>query len=632
MVRRSTAVGLDLVVRLGPARPREREAVPELDSLDRLDPHERRRDPRVESCRLLTVGAEARRDAGSDDLDDAAERVPRSASGIGGGDPCVLGGLASDLDHPTLDPHSELGEECLRNGPGSDVDRGRACARSLESVPGVLVAELQRAREVGVPGPGQRDGRRPLSGRLALRRPRAHPPRPVGVVAVRDHERERRTERATVPESGKHLHLVLLELLARAAPVALASPSQVLGDRVVLDAQPCREPRDNGDECGTVRLAGARELEGHAGNPTARRIAAIGAAFPVQHSKDAAPWATSTSSPVTTRAPAARAARAVAVSGYGRSTSVCPGRSSTRTTSRSDVAFTTRSASATSGGHSVRRANWRACRSASMNAVGGAPVADNYGPLRVEAREDRRVGADALDEALANDERVHGASLGRAERGDRVLVRRRHVDADETERRESPDCLGEPLGRRRERDVRPVEPERRERSVLHARREGALDRPADDPDERRGAGDLHHAEQYLRQKCDDPPKRVVAVKPEIRELSRMTRMTNVRHTVSNVCSWADCDGESVDDRSPLPTLSPTASPAAEGAGIEPDPAANRTQRSSNVSPTSGVHAPHRDRSLVPCDPKGALLDVSVAVSSRRSRTRATSRRTRIRSQ
>src|SRR3990172_7018513 len=62
-------------------------------------------------------------------------------------------------------------------------------------------------------GPGQRHGLDPLAGRLALRRPRAHPPRPVRVVAVAHDERERRPERAAVPEPGEHLHLVGLELL-----------------------------------------------------------------------------------------------------------------------------------------------------------------------------------------------------------------------------------------------------------------------------------------------------------------------------------------------------------------------------------------------------------------------------------
>jgi hypothetical protein len=44
-----------------------------------------------------------------------------------------------------------------------------------------------------------------------------------------------------------------------------------------------------------------------------------------------------------------------AVRGYGRSMSVCPARSSNSTSSRTGVAWITTSASATSGGHIVRR-------------------------------------------------------------------------------------------------------------------------------------------------------------------------------------------------------------------------------------------------------------------------------------
>src|SRR5207253_5819839 len=97
-----------------------------------------------------------------------------------------------------------------------------------------------------------------------------------------------------------------------------------------------------------------REVRVHAPKPRTSRIAATGACRPVQSSKLAAPCATSTSSPSRTRAPAAAAASAVAVRGYGRSTSVCSSRNSKRTSSRTGVAWITRPASRTSGGHSPR--------------------------------------------------------------------------------------------------------------------------------------------------------------------------------------------------------------------------------------------------------------------------------------
>ena len=62
-------------------------------------------------------------------------------------------------------------------------------------------------------------------------------------------------------------------------------------------------------------LPGRRQRKRHAGKSTAARSTGTGAGTPVHSSNAAAPWATSTSSPPTTRAPPARAASAVAVSG-----------------------------------------------------------------------------------------------------------------------------------------------------------------------------------------------------------------------------------------------------------------------------------------------------------------------------
>jgi N-methylhydantoinase B len=66
---------------------------------------------------------------------------------------------------------------------------------------------------------------------------------------------------------------------------------------------------------GYVTERTALEVYGWADRPTAARITSTGAGTPVQSSNAAAPWATRTSSPVITAAPASRAARPVAVSG-----------------------------------------------------------------------------------------------------------------------------------------------------------------------------------------------------------------------------------------------------------------------------------------------------------------------------
>src|SRR5579862_1204121 len=232
--------------------------------------------------------------------------------------------------------------------------------------------------------PRQRHGFHALAGRLALGRPGAHPPGPVLVVAVAHDERERRAERAALTEAREHLDLVRLDLLARRAPVAGLPAAQVRVDRLAVEHEARGQSRQDGDEGRAVRLAGGRELEGHAGKPSALRSTATGAGTPVQSSNDAAPCAASTSSPSSTRAPAASAASAVAVRGYGRSTSVCPSCNSNSTSSRTGVAWTTRSASPTSGGHSPCREKTLACGSAWRKAAAAPPSPTIAGRSRLD--------------------------------------------------------------------------------------------------------------------------------------------------------------------------------------------------------------------------------------------------------
>src|SRR6476620_6283622 len=104
---------------------------------------------------------------------------------------------------------------------------------------------------------GTRDGHglRPLAGRLALRGPGAHPPRPVLVVAVVDDQGQRRTQRTAVAKACEHLHAVGLDLLAWAASVALLSAVQVVVDRLAVEDETGREPGHDRDERRAVRLA-----------------------------------------------------------------------------------------------------------------------------------------------------------------------------------------------------------------------------------------------------------------------------------------------------------------------------------------------------------------------------------------
>ena len=207
---------------------------------------------------LRRVGAEPGRHARA--------RAPRRRRRACRGRPCAASTVARGSSRPpptssaapaTSIPISR--SSAFATAPAATCDRGVARARALERVADVVVAVLEDAGEVGVPGPRQRDGLRALAVRLALGRPRAHPPRPVLVVAVADDERERRAERASVAEAGEHLDLVGLDLLARAAAVALLAAAQVGVDRVAVEQEPGGQAGDDRDERGPVRLAGGDE-------------------------------------------------------------------------------------------------------------------------------------------------------------------------------------------------------------------------------------------------------------------------------------------------------------------------------------------------------------------------------------
>ena len=303
---------MDLVVRLRAAHPREREAVADLDALHRLDAHQRRREPRVQAGLPRGVRAETRNDAARAHLDDPADGVALGACSVDALLEVVADDGARDLD-------ADLAEQRLRDGAGGDDHRRVPGTGALEGVAGVGEAVLEHAGEVGVAGPRQRDRLLALAFRLALGRERAHPPRPVLVVAVPDDERERRPERPPVAEARVHLDLVGLDLLARAAAVALLAAAEIRVDRRLVEDEARRQPADDRDQRRAVRLACSDQFQTHGSKPTAARMTSTGAGIPVQSSNDAAPWATSTSRPVITRAPASRAARPVAVSGYGRS-------------------------------------------------------------------------------------------------------------------------------------------------------------------------------------------------------------------------------------------------------------------------------------------------------------------------
>ena len=271
VVRAPDEAGVDLVVRLRAAHPREREAVAHLDALDGLDPHQREREPRVEPVGLLGVRAEARRAALGDDLDDAAERVAVLAGRVRRLAHAVVAACAADLERPAGDRDADRREQRLGDRAGGDVRRRVARARALERVADVVVAVLEHSREIGVAGARQRHGLRALAVWLALGLPGAHPPRPVLVVEIADDERQRRSERVRLAQPGEHLDGVGLELLARAAAVAELAPPQVGVDRGAVEPQARRQAGEHGHERGAVRLSCGDEAECHAASLEARR-------------------------------------------------------------------------------------------------------------------------------------------------------------------------------------------------------------------------------------------------------------------------------------------------------------------------------------------------------------------------
>ncbi len=409
---------------------------------------------------LLRVGAEAGRRPFGDDLDDTAERVAVLAGGVGRVLPAGLGRLSADLDRPSLDRDADLREQRLGDRAGGDVHRGLARARPLERVANVVVAELERAGEIGVTWTRERDSGRALAGCLALGRPGAHPPGPVLVVAVPDDERERRAEREAVPEPGQHLDLVLLHLLAWAPPIAFAPAAEVGVDRRPVEREAGREPGDDRDERRPVRLTGGDETERHGGKPSAARIAPTGALLSGPELERGRALRDEDLEPVHDR----RSGGAGRKRGRGLRVRQVDERLARPELDEHLVAsrggVDDEVGVGDLGRPSAAAGELSRVRERLQEGDRGAAVAEDDRALGdCEAGEDRGVGRPALDDAVTHDERVHRRRVRLAELGHRDLVRSGHVRACEAERGEPADGLREPLGRRRQRDVCPVEPE-----------------------------------------------------------------------------------------------------------------------------------------------------------------------------
>ena len=236
-----------------------REAVADLDSLDRLNAHERRGQSSIETPIRLDVRPQPDRHIRRDDLDHAAERIAVLPSGI---DLLHHGGR----HHRVGAAHGVVGQSLLvlRNGAGRVVgqrhradpydvtdqpnarhlieDRGRHRAEgdpggrltrggALQDRPGIGEVVLERSGQIRVPG--TRPGQGPVAGDLALipgasiakkirrvDRIGAHDGGPLGPLGVADPQSDGATDGAPVSDAAENRETILLEGLACAPPVA----------------------------------------------------------------------------------------------------------------------------------------------------------------------------------------------------------------------------------------------------------------------------------------------------------------------------------------------------------------------------------------------------------------------------
>src|SRR5439155_20262525 len=127
------------------ALARELETLADLDALDGLCSHQRRREPRVESLLFRRIRAESRRDAARAHLDDAADGVTLGPRLVDARLEVAAADAAFDLD-------ADLTKQGLRNGTGRNDHRRVPSTRALERVAHVGEPVLERTGEVGVAG------------------------------------------------------------------------------------------------------------------------------------------------------------------------------------------------------------------------------------------------------------------------------------------------------------------------------------------------------------------------------------------------------------------------------------------------------------------------------------------------
>ena len=234
---------------------------------------------------MLDVAAEAHRDAGDVEFDDAAEGV---AVGFGLVNRGNGGGFGFGVEHPHLrfvgfggeafgssveqrlqrgggvhlrngadggdiaaDLDAELLQKRFGQRSGGDPRGGFAGRGAVNHRADVVEAVFDEAGEVGVAGAGDGDFLHLGGVILELR----HRRRPVLPVAVADHHRHGRADGFAEAHAGEHLGAVGFDLHATAASVALLAAGKLCVDVGLGERDACGKSFDDGRERRAVRFA-----------------------------------------------------------------------------------------------------------------------------------------------------------------------------------------------------------------------------------------------------------------------------------------------------------------------------------------------------------------------------------------
>jgi hypothetical protein len=202
--------------------------------------------------------------------------------------------------------HSEPVEHRLRDGADGDAHRRAAGTRALGHGRNLVEAVLHDTGEVRVTGAKHR---RESAARLS----------PYRARAIWQHDRDGRAGGLSLPQSADQRDLVLLDLLAAAAPVRLAPARELALNDALVELQSRRQPFHDADQRFAVRISRGEKSNRHQltrrpgersvfeNSSTASAISLTSKPWSVQMRRLSAACETNKPSPPSVRAPAWRA-------------------------------------------------------------------------------------------------------------------------------------------------------------------------------------------------------------------------------------------------------------------------------------------------------------------------------------